>query len=387
MEQKKYNVMHSSESSKYVDIYSVQEDVSPCEINQAVYAVLCVVAQAVLDRSTCFLSGERTASELAGYFRGMLLQAVMPLSKNDKHLPMAEEVRVEAGTWRCNFLTKDVFEVMAEWEGIAGIVAKKVYRFQCGAGEHSQEGLELKPYKRIRGYRKPSVQCFDPDVQRIEKKFANLGPMSQDLSSEGMRKAMSVLAAVRQFKDAPYYIYDLAPQVMRRKLWDDYGKKGGMGPVAYCEKDFEYGPEIWKQVDDVYVQVLVAHFRKVLADCPAPEWLEVGSYVQFKNQENVREKYRGKFYVDGMEAKYYAGRIEWLVVIKKDRYRTEQHRASDMEPWVEPEKSGKTQKSKKVSPKSAPGKPSGHEVKKENAPAGLSLTERLRAALLSRLAA
>lgn len=395
-----YNVMHSAENSKYVDIYYVQQEVAASEINAAVYAVLCHVAEEVLKRSTCFVSGERTAAELAGTV-GKYGFPIAPLSENERHIQMAQEVQVKVGTWMCNFPTKDVFKMVAEWEGVMGLTAKQAYRFQCETKENMPKSMELKAYKRWRGYR-PKRISFANEEKRIAQKFVVIGKMSQDLSDEGMRKALSVLTAVKQLdKTVPYYYANVAEQVLRRKLWNDYGKKGGMGPMSYRERDFEYGPEIWKQVDEEYVKTLVEYFKAFMDANPAPEWVKEGCYAQFKNQENIVKKYRGKFYVEGLEVHVWSERVEWRVVIKMDRYKTEQHPVSCMEPWVEPEKP-KTQK--KVSPKSAPKKVAQIAqiaqkakdaapmtemvVKSASQPAApLSIADRLRAVLRARLAA
>lgn len=404
-----YNVIHSAESSKYVDIYYVQQEVAASEINAAVYAVLCYVAEEVLKRSTCYISGERTAAELAGTV-GKYCFPIAPLSENERHVQMAQEVQVRVGTWNCNFPTKDIFKMMAEWEGVMGLTAKQTCRFQCETKEDMPEGMELKAYKRWRGYR-PKRISFANEEKRIAQKLEVIGKLSQELSDEGMKRAMSVLAVVKQLdKTVPYYYANVAEQVLLRKLWNDYGKKGGMGPMSYCERDFEYGPEIWKQVDEEYVKTLVEYFKAFMGANHAPEWVKEGCYVQFKNQENAPKKCRGKFYVEGLEVHVWSERVEWWVVIKVDRYKTEKHPVSRMEPCVEPDKP-KTQK--KVSPKSAPkreqsGTSSDYaeqgctrpKVKsapksatrernneKSGGPAPLSLADRLRAALMARLAA
>lgn len=383
----KYNVMHSAESSKYVDIYYVQQEVAASEINAAVYAILCYVGEEVLKRSTCHISGERTASELAGMLSKYgLLFAVTPLSENENHLPLAPETHVRAGTWKCTFPTEDIFKMMAEWEGVMGLTAKQTYRFQCETKEDMPKGMELKVYKRSRAYHGKRISFADEE-KRIAQKFEVIGKMSQGLSGEGMKKAMSVLAVVKQLdKTVPYYYANIADQVLRRKLWNDYGKKGGIEPASYCEKDFEYGPETWKQVDEEYVKVLVEYFKAFMEANPAPEWVKEGCYAQFKNQENIVKKYRGKLYVEGLEVHAWSERVEWWVVIKMDRYKTEQCPASRMEPWVEPEK---PKKEKKVSTKSAPKRESSGQTTPTipTTQKPLSIADRLREALRARLAA
>lgn len=392
MEERKYNVIHSAESDSWVEVYQVN-DVGSEEINAAVYAALCVVARAVLDRSTCLIKGEHTAAELAGKIGGYV-PVVDVLTYNEPHIRMAPEVCVKAGAFTCKFLTEDIFKMTANWEGVMGLTEKKACRFPCEArAQEPMKDLELRTYKRRPTYNPKRISLAEEEkriASRVAQKIGVISGMAQDLSSEGMRKALSVLAAVEQFKDAPYYIYDLVPDVMRCKLWADFGKKGGTGPVPYCEKDFEYGPEVWKQVDEEYVKVLVEHSRKVLADYPAPDWLKEGRYVQFKNQENVTKKYQGKLYVDGIKAEYYGGLIEWFAVIKRERYKTERYHASRMEPWVEPEKPKKSKaqaKQKEVSQKSAPQKAKSESALLTVTPEPTTITDRLRAALRAQLEA
>ena len=348
------------------------------DVNEVVYDLMIIAAYDQLKVGQAVYAGEYTAAEMAGTFGGM-------------HQFMEGEdcktIGIKTETFCCSYHAGEAFAQMAEWEGVMSLAPKKYHRFAV-EGKEMPKDVKLKPYQRCHGY-KPKTVSLAAENDRIAKKFAVLGPMAQSLTSEGMRRALSVIEAVKQFKHEPYYIYDIAPQMMRRKLWDDYGVKGGIGPVSYCEKDFEYGPDIWKRVDKEYVKVLVDYFRSVLANYPAPEWLKEGIHVQFKNQENILKKYRGKFYVDGMEAKAdYSGRIEWWAVIKMDRYKTEMHPASRLEPWTEPEKPKKKTSGKKSAKPAASHEvaaPSNEMAAPSNEVAELSLEERLRAALLKQL--
>lgn len=374
----KYNVMHSAESSKYVDIYYVQQEVAASEINAAVYAVLCVVAQAVLDRSTCYISGERTAVELAGTI-GKYAFPVMPLSENEKHLQMADEVCVKAGTWKCNFPTKDIFTMMAEWEGVMGLTAKQTHKFHCEAKVEAPKGMELKTYKRCRTYHGRRISIADEE-KRIAQKFEVIGKMSQDLSDEGMKKAMSVLAAAKAWNKEPA-LYQLALKVMRKKLWSDYGKDEYAQPIVFTEKDFEHGPELWKHVNEDYVKVLVEHFKQMM---PVPTWVKDGDYVQYKNQEKVTKMYQGKLYVETVFAHVdtCGDRIEWFASLCLSGRHTTRPlvNVNVLEPWVEPEKPKKKAEKKEA-------KVVVKQIAQPKQTAPLSIADRLRAALRARLAA
>jgi len=376
----KYNVIHSAESSANVDVYQVTNSVGSEDVNAAVYAILCYVGEEVLKRSTCYISGERTAAELAGTV-GKYCFPIAPLSENENHLPLAPETHVRAGTWKCTFPTEDIFKMMAEWEGVMGLTAKQTYRFQCETKEDMLKGMELKAYKRSRAYHGKRISFADEE-KRIAQKFEVIGKMAQDLGSEGMRKALSVLVAAKLFKGEPYNLPDIAREVMLRKFWSDYG---GMGPMSYSNEDFRYAPEAWKQVDDEYVKTLAEYFRELLNGSPVPEWPKVGCYVQFKNQENITKKYQGKFYVGGIKASATWGHIEWLADLNTSRHRYERHRINRLEPWVEPEKP--TKKAEKKKEAKVVVKQIAQPKQTKDATAPLSIADRLREALRARLAA
>lgn len=374
----KYNVIHSAESSKYVDIYYVQQEVTASEINAAVYAVLCYVAEEVLKRSTCYISGERTAAELAGTVENWI--PIAPLSENGNLIQMAPEVQVRAGTWKCNFPTIAIFTMMAEWEGVMGLTAKQTYRFQCETKKDMPKGMELKAYRRWRVYR-PKRISFAYEEKRIAQKFEVIGKMAQDLSDEGMKKAMSVLAAAKAWNKEPA-LYQLALKVMRKKLWSDYGKDEYAQPIVFTEKDFEHGPELWKQVNEDYVKVLVEHFKQMM---PVPTWVKDGDYVQYKNQEKVTKMYQGKLYVETVFAHVdtCGDRIEWFASLHlSGRYTTRPLvNVNVLEPWVEPEKPKKKATEKKDA------KVVVKQIAQPKQTAPLSIADRLRAALRARLAA
>ncbi|MDD6017220.1 MAG: hypothetical protein PUC18_13265 [Prevotellaceae bacterium] len=343
---KKFNVMKSADSDQHVGIWYVNQDVTQSDINEAVYAVLCVVAQAVLDRSTLFVEGNYTASQLAGSFDwgGFL---VMPCAENAKHLYMAPEVCVKAGEYQCNFMTKDIFWIMSEWEGVAGIKSKDVHTFYCEP--HRRENIvdaKIKPYRRDRVLN-PSRVSLKSENDRIANKFAVLGELVQRLTSEGMRKAMSVLMASNPW-DKNYEIKEMAREYMRLKLWRDYGVEGSR-PVSYCAADFKDGPACWMSVDEDYVKELRQSFQQLLDAFPAPSDIKINDLVQFKNQENVAKKYRGKFLCENVfpQLSTDGQHIDWYVGLRIGRFSTTHHRVESVEKWVEPEKPKKKDKKRK----------------------------------------
>lgn len=208
MTTKNYNVMHSAESNNHVDIYQVRNDVPQSEINEAVYAALCLVAEEVLKRSSCFISGERTAAELGGTI-GKFANTLAPLSENENHLQMAPEVRVEVGTWKCNLPTAGIFRIMAEWEGVMGLTMKQTYRFQCEAKIDAPQDLELKAYKRCRvaGRKRVSVRIDNENalirqrrlLKEMKKKADGVQKTAarhQPTIADQLRARLAVLLAV-----------------------------------------------------------------------------------------------------------------------------------------------------------------------------------------------
>jgi hypothetical protein len=123
-----------------------------------------------------------------------------------------------------------------------------------------------------------------------------------------------------------------------------------MMPVPFRETDFQCGPECYKQVDTKYVQVLVDHWNKMVADSPMPEWPCKGDVVQFKNREKLTKKYQGKYLCEGMTAMLstYGDRIEWRASVRVKKYDNEYFPASRLEPA--PEKPAKKAKAKTKRP-------------------------------------
>jgi len=98
METAKFKVWHSSESDKHVDIYYVP-DVKSEDINAAVYEAFKVVAQKVLDWSTCSVTGDYTAAELAGKFNGNISPVDYLTRKN---CPVAKEFCIKVAGFSCH---------------------------------------------------------------------------------------------------------------------------------------------------------------------------------------------------------------------------------------------------------------------------------------------
>ena len=349
--EKRFNVMQSADSDSRTDIWYVN-NVTTSEINEAVYAAFCVVAQKVLDRSTCFKTGDLTAAELAGTLGSKWAKVLMTLT--DDRYPMAPEVCIKVGSnvydrrgvlFECHFQADTVFEQMAEWEGVMNLSPKKYHRFTCESKQESFNNEPVKAYQRCHGY-KPRTISLAAENQRIAKKFEVIGPMYEALGSEGMKRALSVLTAIESIKKMHGYdMADLADRLLRRKLWRDYGSDQYKQPMCYSAEDFEHGPEVWKQVDEEYVKQLIAYFRQVLADSPAPEWIKKGDMVQLKDQEKQPKKWQGKLSVWSVTGSldYYKDAIEWFadVCTTKGKHDSMTRRVDLLEPWVEPEKPGK----------------------------------------------
>ena len=317
------------------------------------------------------------------------------------------------------------------------LAPKKYHRFAV-EGKEMPKDAKIEPYKRCRGY-KPTTVSLAAENTRIAKKFDVIGAMSEDLGSEGMKKALSVLTAIKSIEKLHGYdMGDMAGRMLRRKLWRDYGKRERLHrreawltdemkrpnhidryksmkkdldevrkklsapviPVCYSARDFEHGPEVWKQVDEAYVKELIAYFRQVLADHPAPEWPKKGDVVQFKEREKMQKKYQGKFLCEGVVASLstYGDSIEWRASLCVGKFKNEYFLPGQLEPV--PEKAAskrgkngakraatKSQHTGQVKPQtSSVLRPDGskraelersHQTSNE-----LSLAERLRQALL-----
>lgn len=438
MRQKKFNVMQSADSNEHVGIWYVN-DVQTSEINEAVYAVFCVVAQAVLDRSKCFISGDHTAAEIAGSLGSRWCKALVPLT--DEHYTMAPETVIKVGgntydrkgvLFECRFQTEEVFFEMAEWEGVMSLTKQKQHTFGCECCQESFKNAPLKPYARCHQSKAANPYSAARETTRINKKFDVIGPMSEALGSEGMKRALAVLTAVKSIgKLHGHEMQDLAGQLLRRKLWKDYGTcerlkqrmawlksegerlrqdgkdkgdrykklkeefEGIQGripalsqPMLYSAKDFQCGPECWKVVDNDYVKELMTYFNKVLAENKKPEWPAADDMVQIKNQGTAPKKWQGKLKVNFVYGQLdrYHDKINWYaeVCTTKGKYDYMNREIGWFVPWVEPEKPSKKTVSKKEKvEKKAPVKPQPAE---NHAAPTMTIEDRLRAALRRQLA-
>lgn len=382
--EKKFVVLLSADSSKDTAVYTVHGDVRTEDINDAVYQTMCHVAQDVLERSTCLISGDRTAAEIAGKIG--YLNVLMPLT--DEQHKMAPQTVLRIGRYEqdrknyvpqytCQFPTDMVFEMIAEWEGIASI--KKPHLFACECKDERLNKEKLTIYKRSHGY-KPTTISLVAENNRIAKRFEVLGAVAQCLNSEGMKKALSVLAAVDTIKQI--YGYNMSKMAERAFLcwhWEAYHKKGKASvPVSYTAQDFRAAPDIWKDVQHDYVEELLKRFRHIIADCPAPEGIAEGDLVQLKDQEHQAKKWQGQLKVRKLFAQLSGDckRLDWYVELYtiKGRPDSMTWRADKVEPSLTPKKKRKPLKSAK------PAK--AVETKRE-----LTLEEQLRKALQSKLAA
>jgi len=347
------------------------------DVNAIVYDLMIIACYDMMTVGTVLYGGEYTAAEMAGKI-GYLHQYV---ESSDY-----KTVKIETKTFCCTYHVGEAFVQMAEWEGVMNLSPKKCHRFTV-EGKELPKGAKIEPYKRCHGY-KPTHISLVMYERRINEKFEVLGRLYQSLTSEGMRKALSVCAAASLFDNKSYEVKAMVKTSMRWKLWKDYAKKddASMMPVAFSATDFQCGPECYKQVDSKYVQVLVDHWNKLVADSPMPEWPKQGDWVQFKNREKMQKKYQGKYLCEGMTASLstYGDRIEWRASLRVKKYDNEYFTPSMLEPA--PEKPVKKTKAKTKAKKSE----SKAKVVKHQPSAiehQTSIAEQLRQALLARLAA
>ena len=354
------------------------------DVNQVVYDLMTIAAQDMLDTyGTATYGGDFTAAEMAGTV-GYLHQFI---EGSDY-----KTIGIETETFCCSYHAAHAFSQMAEWEGVMNLAPKNYRRFHC-EGKELPQGAKVKAYQRCLGY-KPRTISLAAENQRIAKKFEVLGAMARSLTSEGMRRALSVLTAIESIKKMHGYdMADLAGRLLRRKLWREYGRDKYQQPVCYTAKDFEHGPEVWKQVDDEYVRQQVDYFRQVLADSPAPAWLKANEMVQLKDQEKQPKKWQGKLSVWRVEGQldYYKNAIGWYAVVctTKGKHDSMTRSVDYLEPWVDPSKPKKkpAKKAKPKHAKRASGTNKSEVVTKQSADclvmtAEPTLAERLREALL-----
>lgn len=392
------------------------------DVNATVYDLMIIACYDMMTVGSVLYGGEYTAAEMAGTLCG-LHQYV----EGDEYML----VKIETKTFCCTYHAGEAFAQMAEWEGVMNLQPKKCHRFAV-EGKELPKDVKIEPYKRSHGY-KPTTISLTAENTRIAKKFDVIGAMSEDLGSEGMKRALSVLTAIKSIEKLHGYdMGDIAGRMLRRKLWRDYGKRerlhrreawltdemkrpndidryksmkkdldevrkklsAPVSPVCYTARDFEHGPEVWKQVDEAYVKELIAYFRQVLADSPVPEWPKQGDVVQFKNREKMQKKYQGKFLCEGVVAilSEYGDSIEWRASLRVKKYDNEYFLPGQLEPAPE-KKTGNNKKRAKAASShknaaashkntAASNKISAASNKNAAASNELTLAERLRAALL-----
>lgn len=349
-------------------------------VEQVVYDLMIIAAYDQLKVGQAVFKGDYTAAEMAGK-EGWLHQFM----EGEDY----KTIGIKTETFCCSYHAGEAFAQMAEWEGVMSLAPKKYHRFAV-EGKEMPKDVKLKPYTRCHGY-KPRTISLAAENDRIAKKFEVIGKMAQSLTSEGMRRALSVIAAAKMWQDADWRIRDIAEQAMRHKLWKDYGREKYSQPVSYSAKDFNEGPEIWKQVDREYAAELVTWFEKLLADYPKPTWVpwnekkREGGYVQFKNQEGVVKKWQGKLWVGGLEPRLWQYlnecRIDWHVYCVGKKKANIYPKATELEPWTEPDRPSKKKAvSKKEKTTAKATNPEPCTVNPEP-----TLEERLRAALLKQL--
>ena len=430
----RFKIRKMTEGDVYVTVWQVSGDVKPQDINEAVYAAMCEAGQDVLSQSGCRLSGEHTAAELAGRSASGIPVVEVPET-------MAKEVRINVGMisvgykqqapmFTCGFATDTVFEQVAEWEGVMGMPSKKYHRFVCVSEDGVRDEVQ-KPYVRHHGYR-PTTVSVAATNDRLAGNFDVLGHLYEALSAEGIRRAMSVLAAARKFENKGYEVQAMVKRAMCWKRWRDYGNcerlcrredwlKGEMSemrrhdqygsrykdmekelqlirwkytalsrPIPFSEQDFKGAPECYLQVDDAYVRELVAHWNRMVADSPMPEWPKNGDVVMFCNREKMQKKYQGKFLCEGMTASLstYGDRIEWRASVRVKKFTNEYFLPEQLEPAPDDKKKAKVKTTTKTTKTTGKAKAKASaEPKTEPKAETLSLAERLGQALLARLAA
>lgn len=346
----------SSDSNEYMTVYKVSKNhrsiregevkrLTNSDINEAVYAAMKVAGQEVVDRCQVYLSGERTASELAGK-AGKYISAVDP-DIHEKHVNVPKSIQISVGDiFSCCISTGELFQMMADWEGMMGMKAKDCHRFYCQCDAKADRSKEVTPYKRsVYTAGRVSIAA---ENQRIYNKFKALLPLTQSLTSEGMRKCLSCLTAIEAAKKKYGASHRGIRHAMLWKLWDDYHKDDYYQPKDFCAKDFKEAPEIWKQVDDAYVKELLDYFDALVRKAPQPEWARKDAFVMFANQDTTPKKWKGKLRVRAIYTTYYRTStiyndeksVGWVVEMctTKGRYDTLTHSVRFIKPWEDEKK-------------------------------------------------
>lgn len=245
---------------------------SHLDTNALVYELMLIAGCDMIEVGCAVFSGDYTAVEMAGTV-SLLHQFVV--ADDDRY----DLIRIKTATFSCQFYPGDVFEQIAEWEGVAGITNAKAYKFHC-EGKEMPKGAVLKKYQRCHGY-KPTRISFATNERYINEKFNVLGQLYVSLTSEGMRKALSLLTAIKSIgklygMDAEKKAWDLLlafhwkryqrkPVVYQKlvagKLVEAQYPEHIYAPFRFRASDFQYGPECYKVVDDDYVRELLQHFR------------------------------------------------------------------------------------------------------------------------------
>lgn len=412
--EKRFKIEKMTEGDGYAAIWQVSGDVKTEDLNDAVYAVMCEVGQDVLSQSVCRLSGERTAVELAGRIANCITMFDVPET-------MAPVVCINVGRistgykeyrpmFTCSFRADTVFEQIAEQEGVMNMAPKNYRRFKCKAADDTDTSGTMVPYKRCHGYH-PRTISYKADHDRINKKFETLGKLYRSLTGDGMRKAINVVYAAHKWDKADFTVRDMAKWAMLWKLQRDYGREPEARPVYFVGSDFKDGPEIWKDADQTYCNILVRHFEQMLLDAPKPSWPVHGDIVTIKESARRLKKHEGKHLVDSVSPRLSADgrRIEWTVAVSVGRFDCEHflpeqlEAAEDKKPKKAASKRGKSDarisssereqarhdSGKKTTKTTSKAKPSASMAAPTPEPVAvtLSLEERLRQALTARLAA
>lgn len=385
-------------------------------VEQVVYDLMIIAAYDQLKVGQAVFKGDYTAAEMAGK-AGWLYQFM----EGEDY----KTIGIKTETFCCSYHAGEAFAQMAEWEGVMNMAPKKYHRFAV-EGKEMPSGTKLKPYQRCHGYR-PRTVSLAAENDRIAKKFEVLGPMYEVLGSEGMKKALSVLTAIKSIEKLHGYdMQQLADKLLRRKLWREYGKceplhrrvewlkseakrmtqngeekserakkmneefKSLQSKILlhqkcyYSAKDFEHAPECWKVVDKEYAKELIAYFRQVLAESPAPKWPAKGDMVQMKEGYRAIKKWQGKLCVYEVRGSLdmYHDKINWYAVVctTKGKHDSMTSEVGCMEPWVEPDRPPKKKAVSKKEKATAKATPEPCTVNPEP-----TLEDRLRAALLKQL--
>lgn len=346
------------------------------DVNQVVYDLMTIAAHDMLNWGTTVYAGEYTAAEMAGKV-GYLYQFV---GGEDYKI-----IRIKTETFCCSYHAGEAFAQMAEWEGVMSLAPKKYHRFAV-EGKERPKDAKIEPYKRCHGY-KPRTVSLTAENDRIAKKFEVIGKMAQSLTSEGMKRALSVLTAAKSIEKLHgREMGDLAGKMLRRKLWRDYGKDKYQQPMVYTAKDFEAAPECWKVVDEDYAKELMGYFRQVLAESPAPKWPAKGDLVQMKEGYRAIKKWQGKLCVYEVRGQLdtYHDKINWYAVVctTKGKHDSTTCEVGYLEPWTEPDRPPKKKAvSKKEKTTAKATNPEPCTVSPEP-----TIEDRLRAALRKQLA-